>query len=57
MTSQAGMISARTKAVLAAAKRHGVKLGGEALQAQEGGMYSKVEVKRLVDREVTREGS
>jgi hypothetical protein len=26
-----------------------------ALQAQEGGMYSKVEVKRLVDREVTRE--
>ena len=27
----------------------------EALQAQEGGMYSKVEVKRLVDREVTRE--
>jgi hypothetical protein len=29
MTSQAGMISARTKAVLAAAKRHGVKLGGD----------------------------
>ena len=27
MTSQAGMISARTKAVLAAAKRRGVKLG------------------------------
>jgi hypothetical protein len=27
----------------------------EALQAQEGGMYSKVEVKQLVDREVTRE--
>src|SRR5262249_3092220 len=26
-----------------------------ALQAQEGGMYSKVEVKRLVDREATRE--
>jgi hypothetical protein len=29
MTSQAGMISARTKAVLAAAKRRGVKLGGD----------------------------
>jgi hypothetical protein len=27
----------------------------EALQAQEGGMYSKVEVTRLLDREVTRE--
>jgi len=26
-----------------------------ALQGQEGGMYSKVEVKRLIDREVTRE--
>ena len=27
----------------------------DALKAQEGGMYSKVEVKRLVDREVTRD--